>query len=87
MNSQLGLCSQRETEERALCVFLDPYLYVLVNASAHLYVCVSVFMYLCMCCEAPPTLPGASLIFTQLHYPWQMEYICVRLLHGERGTR
>lgn len=35
-------------------------------------------------CRAPSALPGARLIFTRLHYPWQMEYICVRLLRGER---
>lgn len=38
-------------------------------SSISLYVC----MYLCMCSEAPSALPGASFIFTQLHYPWQME--------------
>lgn len=35
----------------------------------------------------PPTLPGVSLVLARLHYPWQMEYICVRLLHrGERES-
>lgn len=62
---------------------VEPYLYVHVGASPHLYVC----MYpVCVCARsrAPSALPGASLIFTRLHYPWQMEYICVRLLRGER---
>lgn len=49
-----------------------------LRSSARPYVCI----YNCVCAEAPSALPGASLIFTQLHYPWQMEYICVRLLHG-----
>lgn len=66
-----------------VCAFLEPYLYVHVGASPHLYVCMSC-MYPVRVCVSPSALPGARLIFTRLHYPWQMEYICVRLLHGER---
>lgn len=40
MNSQLGLC--RQESETFASSFLDPYLHVLVNASAHLYVCMYV---------------------------------------------
>lgn len=56
---------------------------MLVNASAHPYICMSAYIYLCAL-RLPQLYLGR--VFTQLHYPWQMEYICVRLLCGERGA-
>ena len=90
MNLQLGWCRPSEAERERERVY-EWSIFVHARQSRLVkYVCMSACIYVrCSDRGSPPTLPGVSLVLAQLHYPWQMEYICVRLLHrGERvGAR
>ena len=78
-------CAARRRRRSRLCACVTASTFVRACQCLRSSIDMRVCMYLCMCSGAPPTPPEASLSFTQLHYPWQVEYISVRLLHSERG--